>query len=118
MAAGPEMQAISATSAFLQEICKLADDYTMGAQQLQILLRLRIHGTIAQTELSKFTGVAPSSNNRNIAKLGQGSATAKGLGWVIDEPDRHDRRFHYVSLTPLGKTMVDKAAAQAAAYLA
>lgn len=103
------------TANFISSLCELTEDYTMPVQQVLLLLALYNHGELAQQELVKYTGVARSSNSRNIAKLGIGDSpwAANGPGWVESYEDPMDRRNKMVRLTPKGvallKTAVERA---------
>lgn len=119
-----EAKAVAITSALLQAVCELTDDWAISAPQVQLLLQLRIHGSIAQQELPKYTGVQKSANSRNIAKLGIGSKPPKGVrlsspgpGYVESVPDMEDRRLQVVRLTQRGARLIEDAAMRAAAYL-
>lgn len=104
----PKTAPAAAAANFMSALCEATGDYTMPLQQVLLLLALFNHGELAQQELVKYTGVARSSNSRNIAKLGIGDSAwkANGPGWVESYEDPMDRRTKMVRLTPKGKALI------------
>ncbi|MFN3914720.1 MAG: MarR family winged helix-turn-helix transcriptional regulator [Aquabacterium sp.] len=112
-------RAVAVTAAFLEAVCELADDWTITAPQVNLLLQLRIHGEIAQQDLERFTRVKKSANSRNIQKLGMGENPLKdpGPGYVETSRDLKDRRVQVVRLTQRGLHLMEEAAKRAARFL-
>lgn len=113
----PMGKVTAATLAFCDALVVQTEDPTMGLQQLRLLLALAVHGTLNQADLQKFTGVAKSSNGRNIDRLGSGSFRETGLGLLESFEDNLDRRFKLVRLTPKGRAVLESASADVARYL-
>lgn len=110
---------IGVVTKFVDAIGDRLGDKTLGAQQLQLLMQLYVHGQLPQNELGKYTHVAASANSRNIAKLGDGEKPMEknGPGWVEAYEDPADRRFKQVRLTPIGRSNLESAASEASLYL-
>jgi DNA-binding MarR family transcriptional regulator len=110
------MRVLGAVSAFLQALTKHTDLRTIEAQQIQLLLALYVHGTLNQIDLERYTGMKKSSNSRNIARLGDGEhpAVEAGPGWVRAYEDPTNRRTKLVELTPLGRELLERVAAEVA----
>lgn len=113
---------VEVTAQLVGAIAQEANDYTLGAQQLLLLMALYTHRDgISQSELHKWTGVERTANSRNIAKLGPGQwntdrKTGKkthesGYGWVQVTPVPTNQRENVASLTPQGRAVIDQLAA-------
>jgi DNA-binding MarR family transcriptional regulator len=96
----------------------IKDPYVTVSQQL-LLVQLYVHGEVLQGDLEKYTLVAKSSNSRMVAKLGQGENPTKeaGPGWVESYEDLTNRRTKIVRLTTKGRTLLERAAKDAARLL-
>ena len=98
----------------VEEFCETfateSGDPTMGLQQFRLLLALGTHRSLNQNDLPKYTGVAKSSNGRNIDRLGAGSIREQGLGFLKSEEDPKDRRFKVVQLTKTGSKLLESCA--------
>lgn len=105
---------VATVASFAEAFAESTGDPTMALQQLRLLLALYVHGTINQNDLPRHTGVAKSSNGRNIDRMGTGSMREAGLGLVESYVDPMDRRFKLVRLTPKGRAVIESAAASAA----
>ena len=113
------MTAVVVTAKFLEKLANLTGDSLMAMQQLSLLLQLRIHGTLNQQDLHRYTHVEKSANSRNIAKLGAGERPhlAQGPGWVESYEDPMNRRTKLVRLTPKGSALLETAAQAVVPYL-
>lgn len=107
---------VAKVSAFTEALATLSQDYTMGLQQFRLLLALYVHGTLNQSDLTPHTGVAKSSNGRNIDRLGAGTFRDPGLGLLESYEDPKDRRFKLVRLTPKGRAIIESAASSVAQF--
>ena len=123
----PYNKIIGATAGFVGGLASATKDYTLGAQQILLLLSLYVHnGELNQADLHKFTGVERSANSRNIARLGPGQwnvnrstgakAFEQGLGLVEAYEEPTNRRFKMVRLTPQGRAMLENIADQVSPY--
>lgn len=108
--------AVAVASAMIEHMTRELNDPAIGANQINLLLQLYIHGTIQQVELKNFTGVDRSANSRNIAKLGQGEKpnVKPGPGLVDTERDINNRKHQLVFLSQKGRLFVEAAAQKAA----
>lgn len=111
--------ACAVTSSMIEALTSYLNEPAVGANQLNLLLQLRIHGEVYQQDLVKFAGVERSAVSRNVAKLGIGERPTlrPGPGLVEAFPDIENRRLHIVRLTPKGRAVVDAAAAKAALFI-
>ena len=113
----------SALHVALGQSTEAAEWPTMEAQQQLLLLVLYEKGEVDQRDLVKFTKVGTTSNNRNIARLGDGwkpsgkTERQPGLGWVESYRDPMDQRYTKVRLTPLGLAEMDRIALTVAKIL-
>lgn len=118
-----DVKNIAATAAVaegvIRHMSEALDEPAIGANQLRLLLSLRIHGELPQQDLSEFAGVERSAISRNIAKLGQGEKPLikAGPNLVESYEDIHNRRLKNVRLTPKGKAFVDDACAKVIQFL-
>lgn len=114
-----QMAALVITAKFLETLAETTGDSLMAMQQLTLLLQLRIHGTLNQQDLHRYTAVEKSANSRNIAKLGPGERPhiEPGPGWVESFEDPANRRTKLVRLTPKGHALMDEVAKAAAQYI-
>lgn len=118
-----QIRAIASSTAvaaeFLTAITELARMPDISVPQVQLLLQLRVHGTVLQANLAKLTGVEKSAVSRNVAKMGEGEKPkeAPGPGWVTSERDLDNRKHNLVRLTQKGQALVEEAAMRAARFL-
>lgn len=119
MTARNTSKAVAVAAEFMDAICELTSDNTITAPQVVLLLQLKIHGSIYQQDLPKYTRVQKSANSRYIAKLGMGERPLiqPGPGYVTSEPDLQDRRLQVVKLTQRGHALVDEAASRAGRFI-
>lgn len=111
------IKTVALVTGFCDAFAEVSGDVTMGLQQLRLLLALYVHGTLNQNDLTRYTGVAKSSNGRNIDRMGAGSFREAGLGLLESDVDPMDRRFKLVRLTPKGRAVIEEAAGKVAKYL-
>ncbi|KQW02195.1 hypothetical protein ASC87_13265 [Rhizobacter sp. Root1221] len=99
--------------AFIEALTKHTGITDFESQQMRLLLSLYIHGELNQLDLERYTGVKKSSNSRNIARLGDGEKPTikRGPGWVESFEDPENRRTKLVRLTPTGRKLLEKVAA-------
>lgn len=112
--------AVAIASIFIETVCELSGDPTLGAHQINLLLQLYLRGSIYQVDMQKVTGLDRSANSRNLAKMGPGEAPAKGKvghGYVETEADLRNRRMNVVRLTAKGRAVVEEAAERAAGFV-
>jgi len=97
--------------AFISSLSRSTGLSRLETQQQLLLLSLYASGEMSQAELPKHTGCQRSAVSRNIARLGDGEKPLleRGPGWVTTREDLNDRRNNYVSLTPLGRAVIDRA---------
>jgi len=97
--------------AFISSLSRSTGLSRLETQQQLLLLSLYTGGEMSQAELPKHTGCQSSAVSRNIARLGDGEKPLleRGPGWITTREDLNDRRNNYVSLTPLGRAVIDKA---------
>jgi len=97
--------------AFISSLSRSTGLSRLETQQQLLLLSLYSGGEMSQAELPKHTGCQRSAVSRNIARLGDGEKPLleRGPGWITTREDLNDRRNNYVSLTPLGRAVIDKA---------
>ena len=110
------VRVIGATYQFLE---RLGDEAKLTARQMRLLMALYVQGSISQQALVRYTGATKSSNSRYIAALGDGLSPleAPGPGLVTAEADHVDRRNNVVRLTPRGRHLMEKVAAEVAHLL-
>lgn len=108
---------VAVTSLFIESLCEATKDWTLGAQHLNLLMQLYIHGDIYQQDLDKYTRLKKSANSRNIYKLGEGDSEKPGMGLVVAEADLKNRKMNIVRLTQRGRALVEGAAVEAARFL-
>jgi DNA-binding MarR family transcriptional regulator len=108
------VRVLGAASAFIESLAKHTGIKTLETQQQLLLLSLYIHGDLNQLDLERYTGMRKSSNSRNIARLGEGEhpSVERGPGWVESYEDPENRRSKLVRLTPRGKALLEKVAAE------
>lgn len=100
----------------ITELAAAANDPTIGANQLHLLLHIYVNGNIYQSEASKFSGRAKSTNSRLIARLGRGDLSGPGLGWIEPVEDLKNRRMNMVMLTQRGRAAIEAACERASGF--
>lgn len=106
----------AAVGAFVEGLGDTLNDHTMGAQQINLLLVLYVHGELNQHDLPRFTHVQKSANGRNIERLGLGSYRQTGLGLLESYEEPTNRRFKMVRLTPKGRAILEDVARKVTPY--
>lgn len=112
--------AVVAVSEFMiRELSEALQEPSIGANQLRLLLALRIHGEIQQVNLGTYAGVEKSAISRNVAKLGIGEKPVlkPGPQLLVAERDIENRRHSIVRLTQKGRALIDGIATKAAVLL-
>jgi len=108
----PLGQIVGLAGSFIAALSKATGLTRLETQQQLLLLSLYTVGEMSQADLPKHIGCQRSAVSRNIARLGDGEKPLKerGPGWIETRPDLNDRRNNYVSLTPRGRDVIDRAA--------
>ena len=83
-------------------IHRATKEYELSGQHLELLSQLLLHEEgITPMKLSKIMGVNKTIISRIIDSLNKG-------GYVIKTPDTKDKRSYSVTITELGKQIMDK----------